>query len=116
VADDDNGRWVDDRIAHAPILGVVSEWPADATMIFSAQTFRTAVPGTELRDLSCLRCAAPVQGQPFQVWVLVSPYPCQNTGDHLAAVAGLTHIMCAGLDPVGIAGILEARSAACFGQ
>lgn len=93
----------------------MSEWPVDQAMIYAADTFRAAPAGAPMRDLTCLRCELPLQGEPFQLWTLVSPYPCERGGSHLVSVSAALHVTCIGIDIDQIAECIRARSADCFG-
>ena len=116
MPDNFDPAWLEDLLADAPGVVIVSEWPAASSLLFAADGLRAAQAGAAMRDVGCLRCDRPVQGEPFQVWTMTGPNPCESNGSHLTSVTALLHFTCMGIDAEEIGALIRARTADCFDQ
>lgn len=116
MAADNDGDWFRELIQGADQVALALGWPEDQTLVFGSEQMRIAMPGTAMRDVDCLRCGAPVQGEPFQLWTMVGPHPCEQGGNHLISVSLLLHVTCIGLNATEIADHMRARTPHCFDQ
>src|SRR5277367_5829214 len=113
---DDAANWLERLMGGSAEPSLITAWPDDCSMVFAADQMRVAAPGMAMRQIPCLRCERPVAGQPFQLWTLVGPNPCERNYNHLISVSALLHVTCVGLEPDQIADRIRDRAATCFDQ
>ena len=113
---DGNGRgdWSIGKITRTLGLPAPAEWPEGMSQLFHGDAMQTAPPDSALRDLGCVRCQLPLLDEPFNVWTLVSPYPCERSGDHLISVSAALHARCADIEPDELGLLIRDQSQSCF--
>ena len=116
MPDAPDADWLQQLVNGRPAPEVIGGWPAEETLIFAADTMRIAMPGMTMRSLPCLRCGNAIGADPFQLWTMVGPHPCERNWSHLISVSALLHVTCVGLEPDQVAARIREMTAGCFDQ